>query len=243
MKRTEFSFDFETVPINIRQHIKKGTIFDSSCSEHAKTLFVKGTDNAFLKISRRGSLEREYRMTTFLNGHNVASKIIAYESNSENDYLLTEAINGEDGVSGVHLEYPKKLAGVFGEYLRMLHSIPTEGCPYENRTSEMLDEQSDKEISPNIITNLKFFAKDNVIIHGDYCLPNIIMDNFSFKGFIDLGSGGVGDRHYDLYWGIWTLNYNLKSDQFKDLFLDAYGKDVIDLERFNWFIHFIEKTK
>jgi kanamycin kinase len=42
---------------------------------------------------------------------------------------------------------------------------------------------------------------------------------------------GVGDRHYDLFWGIWTLNYNLKTDKYKDIFLDAYGRSLIDFDR------------
>ena len=38
-------------------------------------------------------------------------------------------------------------------------------------------------------------------LHGDYCLPNLIMRDFQLEGFIDLGYGGIGDLHYDLYWG------------------------------------------
>lgn len=87
-----------------------------------------------------------------------------------------------------------------------------------------------------------YSAIDNVIIHGDYCLPNIIMDNFSFKGFIDLGYGGVGDRHYDIYWGIWTLNYNLKTDNYRDIFLDAYGRNDINDDGLNYFTKLIKLT-
>ncbi len=37
-------------------------------------------------------------------------------------------------------------------------------------------------------------------------------------GFIDLGNGGVGDRHIDLFWGAWTLFYNLKTDRHTERF-------------------------
>ncbi|CAN7651126.1 aminoglycoside 3'-phosphotransferase [Paenibacillus sp. LjRoot56] len=237
MERREISFDIETVPNAIKQYIKNSNIYDSSCSENAKTLFVKGLDNSFLKISKKGSLEREFRMTSFLHSHNVAPKVMAFESDQDNDYFLTEAITGEDGVSGVHLKYPNKLATVLGENLRMLHSISTVNCPYDNRTSELLDEQS--EISYDLKKLITFTAKNNVIIHGDYCLPNIIMDNFSFKGFIDLGYGGVGDRHYDICWGIWTLNHNFKTNIYRDLFLDAYGREDMDIERLTYFTQLI----
>ena len=70
--------------------------------------------------------------------------------------------------------------------------------------------------------------KSDVLIHGDYCLPNIMLDSWHLSGYIDVGNGGVGDRHIDLFWGAWTLNFNLKTDKFRDLFFDAYGRDMID---------------
>ena len=56
------------------------------------------------------------------------------------------------------------------------------------------------------------------------------MDGDSFSGFIDLGGGGVGDRHIDIFWGAWTLNFNLKTDRYRERFYDAYGRDRIDEE-------------
>jgi kanamycin kinase len=243
MNRTEVSYDIETVPATIRQYLKRVTIYDSSSSENAKTLFVSGNERAFLKISERDSLEREYKMTSFLNKHHVAPNAIAYESDSEYDYLLTEAVNGEDGAAAHHLENPRRLVSVFGEYLRMLHSLPTAGCPYNNRTQEILNEAYVKGRDCSLMNTFNYSPADNVIIHGDYCLPNIIMDHFSLNGFIDLGYGGVGDKHYDLYWGIWTLNYNLKTDQYRDLFLDAYGRSDIDHEGLKYFTELVRLTE
>ena len=57
-----------------------------------------------------------------------------------------------------------------------------------------------------------------------------MLDDWKFSGFIDLGNGGVGDRHIDLFWGAWTLFYNLKTDAYCDRFLDAYGRDKIEEE-------------
>jgi aminoglycoside phosphotransferase len=54
-----------------------------------------------------------------------------------------------------------------------------------------------------------------------------------FSGFIDVGNGGIGDRHIDLFWGAWTLQFNLKTDKYKDIFFDAYGRKNIDFDRFS----------
>ena len=70
--------------------------------------------------------------------------------------------------------------------------------------------------------------KNEVLLHGDYCLPNIMLKDFKVTTFIDVGNGGIGDRHVDLFWGAWTLWFNLGTDAYRDRFLDAYGRDKID---------------
>ena len=58
-----------------------------------------------------------------------------------------------------------------------------------------------------------------------------MLDNWRFSGFIDVGNGGIGDRHVDLFWGAWTLGFNLGTDMYRDRFFDAYGRDKINEEK------------
>ncbi|MGG4392834.1 hypothetical protein ABEX25_00770 [Paenibacillus thiaminolyticus] len=83
MKRTEMAFDIGTVPGAMRPYVEQATIYDSSCSAAAKTLFVEGAEHAFLKICAGGSLERECRMARFMHGLDIAPNVIAYESDGE----------------------------------------------------------------------------------------------------------------------------------------------------------------
>ena len=69
------------------------------------------------------------------------------------------------------------------------------------------------------------------MLHGDFCLPNIIINDWRFSGFIDLGSGGAGDRHWDIFWALWTLQHNLHTDQYGERFLEAYGRSLVDDDR------------
>lgn len=64
--------------------------------------------------------------------------------------------------------------------------------------------------------------------------PNVILDDWRFSGFVDLDCAGVGDRHVDVYWALWTLWFNLHTDAYGDRLLDAYGRDLIDMETPGW---------
>lgn len=68
----------------------------------------------------------------------------------------------------------------------------------------------------------------DALLHGDYYLLNIILDNWRFSGFIDLDHAGLSDRHIDVFWGAWTLWFILRTDAYRNRFLDAYGRNVID---------------
>ena len=69
-----------------------------------------------------------------------------------------------------------------------------------------------------------------MLLHGDYCLPNIMLHDWKFSSFLDVGLAGVGDKHIDIYWVLWSLNYNLGTDKYTDLFLDLYGREKVDME-------------
>lgn len=250
MKRIEERIDASKYPEELKDYFKDVIIYNSSCSNEATTIYLEGKNKIFLKSAPLNSMKSEYENTKFLNSKYVAPKVLEYINCEGKDYLLTERILGEDGISGNHMDNPEKLAKVFGESLKMLHSISTDGCPNKNRTVEIIEEarvnvangggdleQLKTSFNLSVKDALNEMEKlvgcevDDVILHGDYCLPNIIMDNFKFTGFIDLGYGGVGDRHWDIYWGIWTLRFNFGTGEYKNIFLKSYGLDDINEDR------------
>jgi len=58
--------------------------------------------------------------------------------------------------------------------------------------------------------------------------PTLSLNDWQFSGLIDLDNAGVGDRHVDLFGGTWTLWFNLKTHQYYDRFLDAYGRNKVN---------------
>jgi kanamycin kinase len=228
----------------------RSTVEDRSFSKTARTFRLTNRDGTiFVKLAATGLLERERLMSEFLHGHGMAPAVVGYGATEEGAYLVTEALDGTDGIAAEHLADPRRLAVVFGDSLRRLHELSTDGCPVRDRDAELrrlaeinlAAKDYDATYIPEPLDEAaaRFEADrpndDQVVLHGDYCLPNILLKGFQLSGFVDLGNGGVGGRHYDLYWGVFTLEYNLKTSSYKDLFLDAYGRDcfVADLLEYN----------
>ncbi|MBN0039436.1 aminoglycoside 3'-phosphotransferase [Cellulosimicrobium cellulans] len=109
--------------------------------------------------------------------------------------------------------------------VRALHDVPTDSCPFDRglRTMhalaqdvvargavrrEFLRPEQESRTGHDLLAELvaelpvrqEQEAADQVVCHGDLCLPNILLDPDTLEvcGFVDLGRLGVADRHADL---------------------------------------------
>lgn len=248
MKRTPVPIRFEDFPARFHELLEGAQLFDSSCSPEARVWFIEKDDGFFLKSAPSGTLEKEAAMTEFFHQKGLGTEVLAYTCEGR-DWLLTRRVPGEDCLDPAYLSDPKWLCDTTALLLRQLHETDAAGCPVD-RTADYIAAtkenhrlaQYDPSLFPdnwgyccaedawNVVCDAAPALKKDTLLHGDYCLPNIVLKNREFSGFIDLGSGGLGDRHIDLFWGVWSLGFNLKTDRWKDRFLDAYGRDVIDPE-------------
>ena len=249
MKRTPISLNHRDIPTVFQSFFQGATIYDSSCSAEAKVWFLDKGPGFYLKKSPKDTLAKEAAMTAFFHQKGLGAEVLGYES-GEFDWLLTRRVPGEDCTWQTYLDDPIRLCDTTAQLLRTLHETDTEACPVPNRTADYLATVH-KNYQANIFSS-EFFPesqknttaeeawkiteqacklmKTDTLLHGDYCLPNIMLDNWQFSGFIDLDGAGVGDRHIDLFWGVWTLQFNLKTDRYGQRFLDAYGRDCIDMD-------------
>ena len=243
--------DIDTLilPSEIIKWIGSAAVYESSGHSSAKTLYIDHDDGAYLKIADHGFLHRAYVMQGFFHQHHLSSPVLDYIS-SDRDYLLIASVKGEDGTSKKHISNPKKLSDIFARSLRFLHDTDISNCPIEDKIGELiklsetasfskrhLDGISeyigmvDSEKAANEIAQKSKLLKCDVLIHGDYCLPNVLYNDWNLEGFIDLADSGAGDRHYDLAMGLWTLYRNFKTYEYGWRFLDTYGWGNIDEER------------
>jgi len=69
-------------------------------------------------------------------------------------------------------------------------------------------------------------ARPHVLLHGDPCLPNFLVDSsHAVIGCIDLAGVGLGDPYLDLALAHWSVQHNLGAP-WGELFLEAYAHTV-----------------
>lgn len=249
MKKTLLDHIPDQLPPEIQRFVSGARLYDSSCSPEARVYFIDRENGYYLKCAGKGTLAREAQMTAYFHKKGFGAEVVSYLS-ADRDWLLTSAVKGEDCVHERYLSQPKRLCDTLAQTLRQLHETDYTDCPVMDRTAEYLAFAEsnyragvfDASLFPEgigyrtaedaqaVLTDGKAALQSRVLLHGDYCLPNVMLDDWKLSGFIDVGCGGVGDRHIDIFWGVWTLRYNLKTDAYRARFLDAYGRDLANEE-------------
>ena len=248
MKRTPIPLQLSDFPSRFHWLLEDCQLFDSSCSPEASVWFIDKSEGFFIKSAATGELEKEAVMTAYFHQKGLGPEILDYVQ-EEQDWLVTRRVPGEDCLGPRYLENHKWLCDTTAELLRQLHDTDATGCPIDRTTDYIAAAQQnyqsghyDSSLFPDNwgyrcvadawkkACEAAPYLQRDTLLHGDYCLPNIILKNGELSGFIDLGSSGLGDRHIDLFWGIWSLSFNLKTSKWTDRFLDAYGRDRIQPE-------------
>lgn len=251
MKRIRTELNAEMLPAAVEHLLNGATLYDSSCSTEARVYYIDRGGGLFLKTAAAETLRTEASMTAYFHKLGLSAEVLLYCSEAGKDWLITRRILGEDCLDAKYLSDPKRLCETTATLLRMLHETPATGCPVPNRnntyTANVRKGFDGSHYEPELFVGLWEFSsfaeartvaeagfsalKSEALLHGDYCLPNVILRDWRLSGFIDLGNAGIGDRHIDLLWGIWTLNYNLKTTKWTDRFLDAYGREQVEAEK------------
>ena len=152
------------------------------------------------------------------------------------------------------------LVHALGEGLRRVHSVSIAGCPFDMRLDVRLaraawniaaglvdepDVRANDGVSPlDLLRRLDATRPpeppaDLVFVHGDYCLPNILITSDDggaprVSAFLDWGRAGVSDRYQDLAIGARSLRHNL-GPGWESTFYAAYGLADPDPDRMAYY--------
>lgn len=246
-------FDILTLhpPVSVTNTLGAAKCFRNTdgCSG-ADVFYVDRGAGLYLKTAKAGALKNAAAMQEIFYRAGLSAQPVLYESTAR-DWLLIERVPGENAIHPSNLRQPQKLAALMGEAARRLHETKVDECPIKNLSAHWKDDflrlfergaplatyVSDylgiytPETALREVEASGDFLSDVTLIHGDLCMPNYMFDASRFSGFIDLDSAGIGDKNCDLFWTLWSMNYNFGSDRCRSVFLDAYGRDAVDEEK------------
>lgn len=233
-------------PRDVEKLVGDAPLFDSSCGEGARVYYAE--NGLYVKAAAPGALAHEAMMGRVFWEKGLGPEVALYLSGKQ-DYLVTREVPGQDLTH--LLDDPLLLCREMGEKLRKLHTISGQGLPAAP-TFALYDQALSRGVNPanfqKYVLLDRFSIADpdaayalarqgrdalsrDTLIHGDACLPNFMMEKGRITSFIDFSASGAGDRHIDLFWAVWSLAFNLKTEKYTAAFLDAYGRDGVEMEK------------
>jgi aminoglycoside phosphotransferase len=207
---------------------------------------TRGHETRFLKVRDLGvypSLADERDRLVWTRDRIVVPDVIDYGIDGEIEWLLLAPVGGIDATTPSLKAEPAKLVPLLAQALRTFHEIDATDCPFDFRNDAalahvrarveagILDDDYEFHVEFAHLSGTKAYERleairpsteDIVVCHGDYCLPNVMIDNWEVVGYLDLGELGAADRWCDIAVGAWSVTWNL-GPGYEELFYESYG--------------------
>ena len=224
-------------------------------------------DDMVLKIRPENDYcKNEHAMMNWLKNKVPAPEyLFDYNENGKNYFLMTK-VPGKMSCDDEFMKSPEHLITVLAEALKILWDTDISNCPVKNDLSTVLCEAEQRvehglvdvdDAEPETFGEGGFKSpeellrwlydnkpdEDFVLSHGDFCLPNIFIENGSLSGFVDIGRMGVADRYQDIALCLRSLRHNFEGlyngisyGGFDEkLFFDALGIEP-DFDKIRYYI-------
>ena len=198
-------------------------------------------DDCVLKIEKQtDDTESAIAMMRWLERKVPVPRIFAHENVDGTSYLLMSKARGCMSCNRRYMEQPYELMSLLAEGMKQLWQVDTTDCPKVRSLDEMLAE-AEYRVANNLVDmdlvepetfGEKGFRDPAALLdwlvahkpqeewaltHGDYCLPNIFLNNGTVSCFIDIGDMARSDRWRDIALCWRSMNSN---------FAGAYGGPV-----------------
>jgi aminoglycoside phosphotransferase len=206
----------------------------------------------YLKIAthpHRQELLAEQELLVWLQGRLPVPAVAAWHEDNERSYLLISEIPGIMSYNDAFKQNIPALIRLLAEGMRLIHRVDIQHCPFDQRLAARM-EQARQRVEAGLVDEGDFdrqrqgmragevfqmliasqpSQEDLVFTHGDYCLPNVLIDpdRMHLNGFIDWGRAGIADRYQDIALATRSLTYNF-GPGWEELLWQAYGLEQVD---------------
>jgi aminoglycoside 3'-phosphotransferase-1 len=223
-----------------------GTVYRLRSKEGASDFYLKyGRDAVADEIST------EMERLNWLARYMTVPAVVHFTRTPDEAWLLMTAVPGTTAyqVLQAHPDYQLALVDAIARFLRQLHAIPVNECPFNSGHAYRLscararidaglvdegdfDEERDGWTAEQIweaMQRLLPLTPDPVVTHGDFSLDNLLIKDGEVIGCIDTGRVGIADRYQDL---AILLNCLTEFDAaLQERFLKQYGIDEPDQDK------------
>ncbi|QUI21300.1 phosphotransferase [Vallitalea pronyensis] len=244
---------FQSFPLELQKIINsleiveviKGRIGDKiiKLSDRNKKLYLKISNTEMTQ----DEMENECRILNWLSFSRLnIPKVLFFQKNTNKSYMLLSNVSGVSSHEITKKFSKEKIVEISAKALQKVHKIDAQSIPPEytnclakelesimkNVENDMIDIEAFKEANHDktpqtvleYLLEKKGLFKSDVFTHGDYCLPNILIDNESNYGFVDWSQAGTGDIYRDISPMVKSINRNF-GKAYSNLFLKHYGID------------------
>jgi aminoglycoside phosphotransferase len=175
------------------------------------------------------------------------------------EYLLLDEVPGMIASDPDWTSSRSEVVSAIGSGLALLHRTSIVDCPFDQRIARQI-EAARRRVETGRVREDDFDAaragrsavdifdellrsvpadEDLVLSHGDFCLPNIVLDRTPsggvyIAGLVDCGRSGIADRHQDLALAMRSITHNF-GREWVSTFLEAYGMRHPSVEKLSLF--------
>jgi kanamycin kinase len=169
------------------------------------------------------TLEESARLT-WLAGQGIpVPDVVESDADGRSEWLVTRAVSGRVAAEDWEADRRNSVVDVVSDFVGALHALKPEDCPFD-RTLKITVPQAEAAVldgridfrsggrqesahegwgAGKLLEELHLTmpdVEDVVVCHGDYCLPNLVLDpeTLDVTGLIDVGRLGRADRFADL---------------------------------------------
>ena len=192
-------------------------IFRASIYEGGREVYLK-VRKVIEEFEPGKSLKAEAEKLTWLHQQIPVPRVEAFCKLGDHEFLLLSSLKGRDASNVRNSKEAERNLPLIVEVIKKLHALPTLSCPFNQEIDTRIEQArkrleaglvdrndfdeerrgiDPKELFSQLLT-LKPQTSDLVVTHGDFCLPNIIIDRKEVSGVVDVGRVGIGDRYQDL---------------------------------------------
>ncbi|MBR3057377.1 MAG: aminoglycoside 3'-phosphotransferase [Clostridiales bacterium] len=218
------------LPESIRKMIEGKTYTVDDMGKSGSKILI--FDDMVLKIVKfRERNEDVVKLMRWLEGKVPAPRVLAYEREDEYQYLLMSKVKGTMSCDPYYMNRPKEMIRALADGMKLLWSVDISDCPrvmdldvelqearfrvesgqvdLDDAEPETFGEGGFKD-PEDLLSWLETHRPscEKVLSHGDYCLPNVFIEDGKFCGFIDLPEAGIGDKWRDIALCYRSLKHN-----------------------------------